>query len=262
MATPAARRMKGRPAPDHQSRSASERATPNQGGVSPAMITNAPRARGGCGARAPRGARMKKSPSAILRAAIAWRRPGVISERPNAMIGSGAATAIAQATTTSTPMTRPSSRMAAPSGAIQREAGGEGGIRTLDTLTGITVFETARFHHSRTSPPACLHEGAGWRKRGGEDWLHSWGYWMPPFGHLSAMTLARFGPVTLKRLRMRSVRLATGDLFMRRDASEAPGWQSPVGESPERPRAHEPPVRRVVRCPLPPARARKRPRLT
>src|SRR6185437_10217026 len=32
--------------------------------------------------------------------------------------------------------------------------GGEGGIRTLDTLTGITVFETARFNHSRTSPPA------------------------------------------------------------------------------------------------------------
>src|ERR1051326_4214335 len=66
------------------------------------------------------------------------------------MSRSGAATAIAQAMMTSTPMTRPSSRMAAPSGAIQREAGGEGGIRTLDTLTGITVFETARFNHSRT----------------------------------------------------------------------------------------------------------------
>src|SRR5215470_1821830 len=30
--------------------------------------------------------------------------------------------------------------------------GGEGGIRTHGTLTGTTVFETARFSHSRTSP--------------------------------------------------------------------------------------------------------------
>src|SRR5690349_23128373 len=35
-------------------------------------------------------------------------------------------------------------------------AGGEGGIRTLDTLAGITVFETARFSRSRTSPRAFL----------------------------------------------------------------------------------------------------------
>src|SRR5947207_12360351 len=39
-----------------------------------------------------------------------------------------------------------------------QQAGGEGGIRTLDTLTGITVFETARFNHSRTSPRVLLHE--------------------------------------------------------------------------------------------------------
>src|SRR5262249_4999673 len=30
--------------------------------------------------------------------------------------------------------------------------GGEGGIRTHGTLTGTTVFETARFNRSRTSP--------------------------------------------------------------------------------------------------------------
>ncbi len=29
---------------------------------------------------------------------------------------------------------------------------GEGGIRTLDSLTAIPVFETGRFNHSRTSP--------------------------------------------------------------------------------------------------------------
>ena len=32
------------------------------------------------------------------------------------------------------------------------EAGGEGGIRTHDTLAGIAVFETARFSRLRTSP--------------------------------------------------------------------------------------------------------------
>ncbi len=31
-------------------------------------------------------------------------------------------------------------------------AGGEGGIRTHGTRQGTTVFETARFNHSRTSP--------------------------------------------------------------------------------------------------------------
>ena len=30
--------------------------------------------------------------------------------------------------------------------------GGEGGIRTLDTLADIALFESARFNHSRTSP--------------------------------------------------------------------------------------------------------------
>jgi hypothetical protein len=29
---------------------------------------------------------------------------------------------------------------------------GEGGIRTLDNLAAIPVFETGRFNHSRTSP--------------------------------------------------------------------------------------------------------------
>ena len=36
--------------------------------------------------------------------------------------------------------------------------GGEGGIRTLEGLAPLTVFETARFSRSRTSPSACLHE--------------------------------------------------------------------------------------------------------
>ena len=31
-------------------------------------------------------------------------------------------------------------------------SGGEGGIRTHGTRKGTTVFETARFSHSRTSP--------------------------------------------------------------------------------------------------------------
>ena len=39
-----------------------------------------------------------------------------------------------------------------------RKAGGEGGIRTLDALTGITVFETARFSRSRTSPAREIHD--------------------------------------------------------------------------------------------------------
>src|SRR5690554_1766507 len=34
----------------------------------------------------------------------------------------------------------------------QRRNGGEGGIRTLGTLTRSTVFETAPFDHSGTSP--------------------------------------------------------------------------------------------------------------
>lgn len=36
--------------------------------------------------------------------------------------------------------------------ATRRENGGEGGIRTLGTITRTTVFETAPFDHSGTSP--------------------------------------------------------------------------------------------------------------
>ena len=36
--------------------------------------------------------------------------------------------------------------------------GGERGIRTLDTLTRIAVFETARFSHSRISPRGRIRE--------------------------------------------------------------------------------------------------------
>ncbi len=39
-----------------------------------------------------------------------------------------------------------------------RRTGGEGGIRTLEGLTPLTVFETARFSRSRTSPRVLLHE--------------------------------------------------------------------------------------------------------
>ena len=68
------------------------------------------------------------------------------------------------------------------------EAGGEGGIRTLDTLAGITVFETAAFDHSATSPPLLLHELTGLGQAGGgalatdlaTDWLL--GAWLPA-GH-------------------------------------------------------------------------------
>ena len=35
---------------------------------------------------------------------------------------------------------------------LERKAGGEGGIRTLDTLARIPVFETGLFSHSSTSP--------------------------------------------------------------------------------------------------------------
>jgi hypothetical protein len=36
--------------------------------------------------------------------------------------------------------------------AAGNDSGGEGGIRTHGTRKGSTVFETARFNHSRTSP--------------------------------------------------------------------------------------------------------------
>src|SRR6185503_12850529 len=37
---------------------------------------------------------------------------------------------------------------------LDESIGGEGGIRTHDTVAGIAVFETARFSHLRTSPRA------------------------------------------------------------------------------------------------------------
>ena len=45
-------------------------------------------------------------------------------------------------------------------------AGGEGGIRTLEGVTPLTVFETARFSRSRTSPPPFLHELTGFAQGG------------------------------------------------------------------------------------------------
>ena len=51
---------------------------------------------------------------------------------------------------------------------IGRRAGGEGGIRTLGTLTRTTVFETAPFDRSGTSPLVRLkpREGAIQGRRG------------------------------------------------------------------------------------------------
>ena len=37
-------------------------------------------------------------------------------------------------------------------GLILTENGGEGGIRTLDTLARMLVFKTSAFNHSATSP--------------------------------------------------------------------------------------------------------------
>src|SRR5260221_13481000 len=35
---------------------------------------------------------------------------------------------------------------------VRKKTGGEGGIRTPDTLSGMAAFEAARFNRSRTSP--------------------------------------------------------------------------------------------------------------
>ena len=35
---------------------------------------------------------------------------------------------------------------------VTKEAGGEGGIRTLETVSSLLVFETSSFDHSDTSP--------------------------------------------------------------------------------------------------------------
>jgi hypothetical protein len=45
-----------------------------------------------------------------------------------------------------------------------KEIGGETGIRTLGTVASTTVFETAPFNHSGTSPhvrPVALSDGGG-----------------------------------------------------------------------------------------------------
>ena len=58
-------------------------------------------------------------------------------------------------------------RLGLPRGPFARN-GGEGGIRTLDTREGITVFETARFSRSRTSPRMSVPENVGMAQVG---WL-------------------------------------------------------------------------------------------
>jgi hypothetical protein len=40
--------------------------------------------------------------------------------------------------------------------------GGEGGIRTPDTLSGMAAFEAARFNRSRTSPRRFLAKSLNW----------------------------------------------------------------------------------------------------
>src|SRR5437868_4518658 len=44
---------------------------------------------------------------------------------------------------------------------LRRKTGGEGGIRTPDTLSGMAAFEAARFNHSRTSPRRSKVTGGG-----------------------------------------------------------------------------------------------------
>ena len=48
-----------------------------------------------------------------------------------------------------------------------RENGGEEGIRTLGTLARTTVFETAPFDRSGTSPPPCLGQSGNRRNNPG-----------------------------------------------------------------------------------------------
>ena len=50
---------------------------------------------------------------------------------------------------------------------IQRNGGG-GGIRTPETLSGLTVFKTAGFNRSPTPPPIILLWGQGL-----ENWIHA-----------------------------------------------------------------------------------------
>jgi hypothetical protein len=39
----------------------------------------------------------------------------------------------------------------------QKDSGGEGGIRTPDTLSGMPVFKTGAINHSATSPRRIIH---------------------------------------------------------------------------------------------------------
>ena len=43
--------------------------------------------------------------------------------------------------------------------------GGEGGIRTPETLTGLTVFKTAGLNRSPTSPHSIISARMAWRSR-------------------------------------------------------------------------------------------------
>jgi hypothetical protein len=45
---------------------------------------------------------------------------------------------------------------------VDCEAGGEGGIRTPDTLSGMPVFKTGAINHSATSPVIARLPGCGW----------------------------------------------------------------------------------------------------
>ena len=48
---------------------------------------------------------------------------------------------------------------------LYESSGGEEGIRTLGTLARTTVFETAPFDRSGTSPPPCLGQSQKARNR-------------------------------------------------------------------------------------------------
>src|SRR5690554_3171209 len=73
--------------------------------------------------------------------------------------------------------------------------GGETGIRTLGPREGSTVFETAPFNRSGTSPNGKRHDGPCRHKTGGERGIRTLGTGLPytrfpgellqPLGHLS-----------------------------------------------------------------------------
>ena len=61
--------------------------------------------------------------------------------------------------------------LAAPRDRAAILRGGEGGIRTLEPLTGLTVFKTVAIDHSATSPYVRLYRRVSLKAREGVIWL-------------------------------------------------------------------------------------------